>query len=89
MAHDIRPPGNVVGAQIRRIRSGQGLSQSAFAAKCQRLGWDVGRDIVARIEGGIRLVTDPELIFLARALNVPMASLFPPEAMKWIPGEQR
>jgi transcriptional regulator with XRE-family HTH domain len=79
MARDIRPPGNLVGPQVRRIRSKQGLSQPALAAKCQRLGWDVGRDIIARIEAQIRLVTDSELAFLARSLDVPLLSLFPRE----------
>jgi hypothetical protein len=41
------------------------------------MGWDIGRDIIARIETGVRLVTDSELLFLARALNVEIASLFP------------
>jgi transcriptional regulator with XRE-family HTH domain len=77
MARDIRPAGNVVGAQIRRLRNEQGLSQPALAAKCQRIGWDIGRDIVARIESGVRLVTDSEILFLAKALNAPIADLFP------------
>ena len=82
MARDIRPPGNIVGAQVRRLRSERGLSQPALAAKCQRLGWDIGRDIIARIEGRVRLVTDSELLFLARALDVPLEELFAPAARK-------
>jgi transcriptional regulator with XRE-family HTH domain len=66
-----------VGRQVRQIRSKQALSQPQLAAKCQRIGWDIGRDIIARIETGIRLVTDSELLFLARALNVEVVSLFP------------
>jgi hypothetical protein len=37
----------------------------------------IGRDIVARIESGVRLVTDSELLLLARALNVQVTALFP------------
>lgn len=74
-----------MGAQIRRLRCEKGLSQPELAAKCQRLGWDVGRDIIARIEGKIRLVTDSELVFLARALEVPLVSLFPRESVKQLP----
>jgi hypothetical protein len=33
-------------------------------AKCQRLGWDIGRDTVAKIEAGIRWVGDFELVYL-------------------------
>ena len=82
MARNLRPAGNIVGNQVRRIRSERGLSQPALAARCQRLGWDIGRDIVARIEGQIRLVTDSELLFLARALDVRMERLFSPTALK-------
>lgn len=88
MARDIRPSGNLVNAQIRRLRAEQGLSQPALAARCQRLGWDVGRDIIARIEAQIRLVTDSELVFLARALEVPLIALFPREIAKQV-GESR
>jgi transcriptional regulator with XRE-family HTH domain len=88
MAHDNRPSGNLVGAQIRRLRTEQELSQPALAAKCQRLGWDAGRDIIARIEANIRLVTDSELVFLARALGVPLIALYPREIAKQV-GESR
>lgn len=77
MARDIRPPGNIVGPQVRRIRTELGLSQPELAARCQRLGWDVGRDIIARIEAQIRLVSDTELVFLARSLETPLISLYP------------
>ena len=77
----MRPPGNIVGPQISRLREAQGLSQAALAAKCQRLGWDISRDVLARIEGQIRLVTDTELVFLARSLAVSVDGLLPKEAL--------
>jgi transcriptional regulator with XRE-family HTH domain len=82
MARHIRPAGNIVGRQVRKIRANQGLSQPQLAAKCQRIGWDIGRDIIARIEAGVRLVTDSELLFLARALNIEVASLLPKTKMR-------
>ena len=77
----MRPPGNIVGPQISRLREAQGLSQAALAAKCQLLGWDISRDVLARIEGQIRLVTDTELVFLARSLAVSVDGLLPKAAM--------
>jgi len=77
MARHIRPRGNIIGRQVRQIRSSQGLSQPQLAAKCQRIGWDVGRDIIARIESQVRLVTDSEILFLAKALGASVVELFP------------
>jgi hypothetical protein len=48
-----------------------------LAAKCQRIGWDIGRDTVAKIEGGTRCITDIELLKLAKALGIPVAQLLP------------
>jgi hypothetical protein len=70
-------PINVVGPEVRRLRIQAGLSQPAFAAKCQRAGWDISRDIVARIEGGSRCVEDRELVMLAKSLGCALAELFP------------
>jgi transcriptional regulator with XRE-family HTH domain len=82
MARDIRPGGNIVGPQVRRLRNSQGLSQPELAAKCQRMGWDVGRDIIARIESQVRLVTDSEILFLAKALGASVVDLFPTQTRR-------
>ncbi len=82
MRRETRPSGNVVGPQVRRLRYASGLSQPALAAACQRLGWDVGRDIIARIETQVRLVTDAEVLFLARALNASLEALYSKDALK-------
>ena len=70
-------PRNIVGPQVRRLRCGANLSQPALAGLCQRLGWDVGRDAIAKIEGQSRWVADSELVFLARALKCSLVDLFP------------
>jgi transcriptional regulator with XRE-family HTH domain len=70
-------PKNVVGPKLIQIRSERGMSQAQFAAKCQLAGWDVSRDIIARIELQIRCVTDIELLRLAHVLRVPVESLLP------------
>ena len=70
-------PRNVVGPQVRAQRSRLGWSQPELAAKCQLAGWDISRDIVARIELRIRWVADFELILLAKVLGVETTNLLP------------
>jgi hypothetical protein len=41
------------------------------------MGWDASRDIIARIESQVRLVTDSEILFLAKALGASVVELFP------------
>src|SRR5436190_4935961 len=74
MARDIRPAGNIVGPRVRRLRNARGWSQPELAARCQRIGWDIGRDIIARIESQVRLVTDSEILFLAKRWALPLSS---------------
>ena len=80
--HALRTGRNIVGEQIRRLRYEHGLSQPAFAAKCQRMGWDITRDTVAKIEAGKRWVGDFELVHLARSLGVPLEALYPASVRK-------
>lgn len=68
---------NVCGPQIRRLRSRKGWSQPKLAEKCQIAGWDVSRDIIARIELQIRWIGDWELKILADVLNVTLDELYP------------
>ena len=64
------------------LRNKLGLSQAQLAAKCQLAGWDVSRDIVARIELQVRCVTDIELVTLAGVLRVPVDALLPKRRSK-------
>jgi transcriptional regulator with XRE-family HTH domain len=73
---------NIIGEQVRRLRCERGLSQPAFAAKCQRIGWDISRDTIAKIEAKTRWVGDFELVNLARTLDVPLETLFAPSVRK-------
>ena len=68
---------NVSGPQIRRIRNGHCWSQPELAARCQLAGWDVSRDIIARIECRTRWVGDFELAILADVLKVEVPELLP------------
>ena len=57
---------NVSGDRIRELRLRARLSQAALAAKMQTEGVVVEQDVISRIEGGSRLVTDYELLVLTR-----------------------
>ncbi|MDR1283753.1 MAG: helix-turn-helix domain-containing protein [Opitutaceae bacterium] len=72
-----RPPINVSGPLIRKLRKARDWSQSDLAARCQLAGWDVGRDIIARIKGKIRLVRDSELVTLVEVFGVTPNELLP------------
>lgn len=80
---------NIIGPQVRRIRSEKGLSQPALAAECQRQGWDIGRDTIAKVEAGKRWVGDFELLYLARTLGVGLEALFPEETIRALGGQGR
>ena len=70
--------GNLIGKQVSEARNNLGLSQAALAAKCQRMGWDLSRDVLARIESGVRGITDKEIAIFSDVLGVTVQELLPP-----------
>ena len=70
--------GNLIGKQVSEARNNLGLSQAALAAKCQRMGWDLSWDVLARIESGVRGITDKEIAIFSDVLGVPVQALLPP-----------
>ena len=70
-------PRNIAGPQVRRLRTQQGITQQTFAERCQRMGWDLSRDTLAKVESQMRWLSDFELAFLAEALSVPLDLLLP------------
>lgn len=70
-------PQNIVGPKIKALRRGQKLTQEELAARCGMLGWDVGENVITKIETQIRCVVDIELLCLAKALRVDPAELLP------------
>lgn len=52
-----------------------GLSQRALADRLQREGLDVDKNAVQRIESGQRFVTDIELKYLSKALDITLQEL--------------
>jgi len=66
----VKKPRNIVGPIVRELREKKELTQNQFVAKLNLIGWDVSRDIVARIEGQVRWVADFEIAKLAEALGL-------------------
>ena len=65
-----------------KIRDGKSLSQADLATACQLAGWDVSRGVIARIEGGVRWVSDWEVLELAKVLKVAVPDLYPADAQR-------
>ena len=72
---------NIVGSRVKLARQqfNPPMTQDALAVKLQIDDWDIGRSGVAKIEIGIRQVTDIEVIRLARVLEV---------SASWLLGEE-
>lgn len=66
---------NICGTRLSRLRTEKGISQRELADILQRLGLDVDKNAVQRIESGQRFVTDIELVFLAKAFGVSISDL--------------
>ena len=71
-------PQNIVGTRLRVLRREQSLTQAMLAARCGTLGWDIGENIITKIETGVRCVTDVELTCIAMALKTTPENLLPP-----------
>ena len=71
------PAKNVIGAQVRVLREAAKLTQNELIARCQVAGLDISRVALGMLESGRRGISDYEVQFLAAALRVPVARLFP------------
>lgn len=61
---------NISGLQIAKYRKLMGKSQRELADDLQRLGLDIDKNAVQRIEAGKRFVTDIELVYFSNVLNL-------------------
>lgn len=61
---------NICGVHIARYRKEMGKSQRELADALQLLGLDIDKNAIQRMEAGKRFVTDIELVYLAKVLNV-------------------
>ncbi len=60
---------NIVGANVRKRRVAAGMSQEALAAHLQTAGWDLSRAGLSKVEAGLRLVIDAEVVVLSKVLR--------------------
>jgi len=69
---------NIVGSRVRMARHEciPRITQKDLAARLQIEGWDISRSGIAKIESGLRQVTDIELYRLSQALDVSVDWLF-------------
>ncbi len=63
---------NIIGKQVTEARRKftPPLSQKELAARLELNGWKISRGTLAKIESGIREVTDMEVMTLAKTLKV-------------------
>ncbi len=66
---------NIIGKNLRRLRTQRGMTQKKLAEMVQLEGPVVNDLVILRIESGQRFVSDFELKALAHVLNVPYSDL--------------
>ena len=66
---------NICGLQIAKHRKQMRKSQRELADDLQRLGLDIDKNAIQRIEAGKRFVTDIELVYISKALKLPYEEL--------------
>jgi transcriptional regulator with XRE-family HTH domain len=66
---------NLCGSVIEKRRKEMGKSQRQLADMLQIAGLDIDKNAIQRIEAGKRFVTDIELTYFSRVLNLPYDSL--------------
>jgi transcriptional regulator with XRE-family HTH domain len=73
---------NIVGKRVKeaRILAEPKLTQEELAIKLQMQDWSINRVGIAKIEAGIREVTDIEVVKLSKALGV---------TTSWLLGEKK
>ncbi|MBR0509245.1 MAG: helix-turn-helix transcriptional regulator [Clostridia bacterium] len=66
---------NVCGGIVAEKRKEMKLSQRALAEKLQLLGLNIDKNAIQRVESGQRFVTDIELKYFAKALQLSYETL--------------
>jgi transcriptional regulator with XRE-family HTH domain len=68
---------NLAGQRIRSFRKKRKWTQHGLASVFQKMGVPITREIIANVETQRSRVKDYQLILFAKALQVPLISLFP------------
>lgn len=66
---------NICGRKIAKYRKESGKSQRQLADALQLAGLDIDKNAVQRIEAGQRFVTDIEIVYLSKVLNISFEEL--------------
>ena len=68
---------NVVGPKIRSLRLQFSWTQEALAEYLRRMGWNISRSTLAKVEARLVLVTDSDLLYFVRLFEVEPSYLLP------------
>lgn len=73
---------NLIGERVKSARKNghPSMTQKELSIKLQLFGFVIDRGGIAKIEAGLRRVTDMELVIISRALNV---------STSWLLGETK
>lgn len=76
--YDFNGMKNVTGKNIKWEREQHSMSQTELAKRLQKLGVNIERDSISRMESGKRVVLDYELILIAKVFDIPVHDLIYP-----------
>lgn len=66
---------NICGIKVRELRKALRISQHELSDRLIINGLDIDKNAVQRIESGQRFVTDIEITFIAKVLNIAVEEL--------------
>ena len=66
---------NIAGIKVAELRKNLRISQRELADRLAVIGLDIDKNAVQRIESGQRFVTDIEIIYLAKVLDITVEEL--------------
>ena len=66
---------NICGIKVKELRKGLRISQRELSDRLIVNGLDIDKNAVQRIESGQRFVTDIEIIYIAKVLDITVEEL--------------